>query len=204
MRLRLSGITPNVDTNTIASTIAEISGCRPSIKVGEFRQSRNMGTVLVRCPVGAANKVARTGHMTIGWNSRTKVELLTARPLQCFKCLQGGHVRAKCPNQDDRSGNYYRCGCTGHVARECTAQAHCIICDAASKPASHRMTCKPPKDGAKKGSGAEKGGGSGAKPAQPPLPIQEREGHTGNSTHIWSSRHADATGGEFTSTRNEG
>lgn len=47
--------------------------------------------------------------MKIGWTV-VKVELLKARPLQCFKCWEVGHLKSQCSSRIDRSGLCYRCG----------------------------------------------------------------------------------------------
>ncbi|XP_029178739.1 serine/arginine-rich splicing factor RS2Z33-like [Nylanderia fulva] len=72
--------------------------------------------------------------------------MLEARPLQCYKCLEGGHVRARCPNNTDRSGRCYRCGEKGHAARNCTADVKCPVCADKGLPANHRAggkACTP-------------------------------------------------------------
>ncbi|EFN81501.1 Gag-Pol polyprotein, partial [Harpegnathos saltator] len=61
------------------------------------------------------------------------------RPLQCFKCLEKGHVQTNCNNNVDRRQSCYRCGTEGHLARECTASARCVICADAGQSSGHRM-----------------------------------------------------------------
>lgn len=51
----------------------------------------------------------------MGW-AACRVNLLEARPLQCYKCLELGHVQQRCPSAADRSKCCYRCGGEGHVA----------------------------------------------------------------------------------------
>jgi len=182
--LRLSGLDPDtVTTEEILSSVVKVGDCSPTdVKVGEIRpNSRRRFTAWVKCPLSAANKIAATGRIAFSAWSTASVALLEQRPLQCFKCLEVGHVRACCPNNNiDRSGACYRCGKEGHPARVCTAPAHCVVCASAGKQASHRMggpACKPPKKGVRVG----KGGGAKAAPA--PLPQrQPRPSKTGGSS----------------------
>uniref|UniRef100_A0A182PX66 CCHC-type domain-containing protein n=1 Tax=Anopheles epiroticus TaxID=199890 RepID=A0A182PX66_9DIPT len=69
------------------------------------------------------------------------VQLSTTGPQRCFRCLQFGHLRAKCPSEVDRSEACIRCGVTGHLSRSCTAPVSCAVCKG-----PHRMgspECKP-------------------------------------------------------------
>lgn len=74
-----------------------------------------------------------------------RVQILEARPLQCFRCLEGGHVRATCGGVD-RSTRCYRCGDLGHKAQNCSAQLCCPVCTDLGRPANHRAgsrVCAP-------------------------------------------------------------
>lgn len=93
--------------------------------------------VWVRCPLTTANKIATATQMKIGW-ALVRVELLDNRPLQCYKCLEGGHVRQRCPNKIDRSDRCYRCGESGHTARKCEAALKCPVCSDKNLPSNHR------------------------------------------------------------------
>ena len=46
-------------------------------------------------PTGAVRKLAQTGKVAIGW-SIAKVETIERRPLQCFSCLEIGHIGKTC------------------------------------------------------------------------------------------------------------
>ncbi|XP_047543188.1 zinc finger protein GIS2-like [Vanessa atalanta] len=94
------------------------------------------------CPVAAAKRVLEVGRVKVGWVS-ARVKLLEPRPLRCFRCLEGGHMGAKCDRSVDRSRLCFRCGLPDHRARECTAaEAKCIECSAAGKPAAHAVGSK--------------------------------------------------------------
>lgn len=77
--------------------------------------------------------------ITVGW-SAARVEILKKqRKLQCYGCLEFGHVVATCQGED-RSSCCYRCGKEGHRAAKCTSpESSCPLCSASEKPANHRM-----------------------------------------------------------------
>ncbi|XP_067216651.1 uncharacterized protein [Linepithema humile] len=165
--IRINGKDPSITPDDIARAVVEQGGCSLiDIKVGDIREmGRGQRTAWVQCPLEAATKVAQVGHLKIRWFTH-RVELLSARPLQCYKCLEKGHVQAKCPSGSvDRSKCCYRCGTEGHEARTCTAPARCTLCHEAGRQASHRMlgpACKAPKNGGKR----KKGGATQAPPPQ--------------------------------------
>lgn len=68
-----------------------------------------------------------------------RVELLRARPLQCFKCWGYGHVKSNCQIDKDRSNIYYRCGTEGHNARSCDEKPFCAICAEKGLNGQYRM-----------------------------------------------------------------
>lgn len=86
--------------------------------------------------------------MVLG-GTRAKVIALPKRPLQCFRCLELGHVGAACVSPLERAHLCFRCGECGHKARDCMAAApRCPICESRGVPAKHRMgseACRPPK-----------------------------------------------------------
>lgn len=86
--LRLKGLDQSVTQDDVLLAVAEVGACsREEISVGEIKFSaRGLGTAWMRCPLGAANKLAKAGSLTVGW-CRAKVEELKVRPLTCFRCL---------------------------------------------------------------------------------------------------------------------
>lgn len=96
--------------------------------MGAVRLATNgLYTVWARCPVVAANKIVAKGKMQIGWWF-ARVEALEARPLTCYKCLEQGHVQARCRSVVDRRNACYRCGQDGHKASECMERSSCPVC----------------------------------------------------------------------------
>ncbi|XP_025157708.1 uncharacterized protein LOC112589298 [Harpegnathos saltator] len=118
--LRLKGLEIATTESEAAEAVAKAGGCQiGEVKTGSMRTAwNNYRTLWIQCPLAAAKRVAETGSIKIGW-TQTKAELLQARALQCYRCLEKGHVQTNCKNNIDRRANCYRCGEPGHLAREC-------------------------------------------------------------------------------------
>lgn len=122
----------------ISLTVAEIGACDPSeVRVGSFREVLNgLRTAWIRCPLATAKRVAgkdRVGFLLV------RVDQLDSRLLQCFKCLERGHVRQHCGSVADRSRCCYKCGIEGHLVQACTAPPNCPVCSDLGRPARHRV-----------------------------------------------------------------
>ncbi|XP_029161139.1 uncharacterized protein LOC114932897 [Nylanderia fulva] len=89
--IRIRGLDDSVTPSDVRNAVSNEGGCEEEeVSVGEMKKTPNgMGIVWVRCPISAANALAKKGQIKIGW-ARTRVDLLEARPLQCYKCLEGG------------------------------------------------------------------------------------------------------------------
>ncbi|XP_043588288.1 uncharacterized protein LOC122570257 [Bombus pyrosoma] len=148
--LRLLDIDISMEKEELRETLAKAAGCSSTeVQVGEIGTSRGgLGSAWIKCPAAAARKLAQAGKVALGW-SIAKVIAIPKRPLQCFKCLELGHVRATCTSTVDRGHLCYRCGGSGHRARGCTASTpKCLLCESLGAPAGHRMggaACAPPK-----------------------------------------------------------
>lgn len=140
VEVRISGLDDSVTKEEVVAAVVRDGNCPVgSVKAGEIRQEPSgTGAVWVRCPVAAAKKLADSGRLLVGWVA-AQVRLLKPRPMRCYRCLEAGHVSARCTSEIDRSAECYRCGKPGHKARQCTAAAHCSVCYAAKKPAEHRL-----------------------------------------------------------------
>ena len=142
--LRVSGLDDAATPAEVASAVAEASGCSAeNVKVGEIRRTpTSLGTVHVRCPLAAVHKLAANSRIRVGWGS-AKVEVLEARPLYCFRCLEKGHVGQLCPNGVDRSDRCFACGERGHRANKCTVKSlRCPLCSDMGRPSAHRLGAK--------------------------------------------------------------
>ncbi|CAK9809276.1 hypothetical protein ANTQUA_LOCUS5968 [Anthophora quadrimaculata] len=94
--LRVTGLDDSVAPTEVTDAIAAAGSCRPEeVRTWQIRSSSSgLGTLWVSCPLLAANTVAKAGRIRVGWAS-ARVEVLAARPLQCYRCLQMGHVRQR-------------------------------------------------------------------------------------------------------------
>ncbi|XP_024879741.1 uncharacterized protein LOC112459706 [Temnothorax curvispinosus] len=130
----------SVSEEELAAVIAEAGGCSPvHVQVGSIRSGTNgLNIAWARCPLAALNAIReKGGKLRVGWFV-ARVQELGQRLLQCFRCLEGGHVRAQCTNPIDRSERCYRCGAQGHLARECREVPQCPVCADLGRPAGHR------------------------------------------------------------------
>ena len=148
--LRLLDIDISMEKEELREALAKAAGCSSTeVQVGEIGTSRGgLGSAWIKCPAAGARKLAQAGKVALGW-SIAKVIAIPKRPLQCFRCLELGHVRATCTSTVDRGHLCYRCGGSGHRARGCTASTpKCLLCESLGAPAGHRMggaACAPPK-----------------------------------------------------------
>jgi len=137
--LRIRDIDVSVTADEIRDALAAKGQCSPdAIRMGPIRRAFNgMGIMWFQCPLASANRMTETRRIRIGWTA-LRVERLPARPLQCFKCLKGGHVQDRCPNNVDHRGRCHRCGEPGHISSACTREVHCIACAENNFPVKHR------------------------------------------------------------------
>lgn len=152
--VRIAGLDDSVTSEEVVAAVARSGECPPDrVRAGDIRtNATGLGVVWVRCPVASAKKIASSGRLLIGWVA-ARVKLLQPRALRCFRCLEEGHVRAKCTAEVDRSNLCYRCGQPGHKAAQCSAALNCTLCSAAGKPAGHKVgggACGVPASKAKK------------------------------------------------------
>ncbi|KAG6461399.1 hypothetical protein O3G_MSEX012603 [Manduca sexta] len=98
--IRLRDLDDAATPQEVAAAVAEAGGCSTDdIKVGEIRRTPTaMGTCWVRCPLTALQRIVSDKRIRVGWGY-VRVEVLEARPLHCFRCLEKGHVGIKCPNK---------------------------------------------------------------------------------------------------------
>lgn len=118
--------------------IARVGGCSPGdvwVRPIRFGPER-MGTAWAKCPLAATAVLTKVAEIRIGWLC-ARVELLAERPLQCYKCMELGHVRQHCPSATKWGEKCFRCGTPGHQAVECSSSPRCPICKNQGEPARH-------------------------------------------------------------------
>ena len=139
--IRISGLDPTIKAEEIIEAVATIGRCdKKDVKVGEIkkRSPRGMGAAWVQCPIMAAKALADKERITIGWTA-ARVEVLKARPMTCYRCMERGHTANNCTSSTDRSKRCYNCGEEGHWAKNCTASPRCPVCSDEGRPANHRF-----------------------------------------------------------------
>ncbi|XP_046629516.1 uncharacterized protein LOC124309827 [Neodiprion virginianus] len=138
--LRVLGLDDSVSTEELARTLAEQGGCKvEEVRVGVPRRTPNgLYSAWAQCPLRAAVAVAKKGKVRIGWTT-ARVELLEARPRQCYKCWGFGHIGSMCKASTERRAACYRCSAEGHQARDCTANPKCAVCEGRGIDSAHRM-----------------------------------------------------------------
>lgn len=138
--LRLIGLDESILSEEISKVIANNGGCTvDEVKVGLIRIMKNgLRMVWVQCPLSAAVKISNPGKIKIGWTI-ARVELLKARPMQCFRCWEFGHVRYKCTSPIDRTGACFGCGRMGHPVQMCKEEPICVLCKEKGLAYDHRL-----------------------------------------------------------------
>jgi len=93
---------------------------------------------LGQMPTPSSNKLAKLRKIKLGW-TLARVEILPERPVLCYKCFKGGHVRAKCQSTEKRVDICYCCCSRGHRATEGNVAPRCIVCEERKQAANHRI-----------------------------------------------------------------
>lgn len=138
--LRIAGLDDSVTSEEVRSVIAREGKCsEEDVRTGPIRLlSNGLGSVWTQYPLVSTLAVSKLGKLRIGW-TLAKVELLKSRPTQYYRCWHFGHVRFACKSTVDRSGLCFRCGTTGHAARNCQAALRCVVCADLGRECDHRM-----------------------------------------------------------------
>jgi hypothetical protein len=117
--LKVVGIDISIEKEELRQALALSAECGVAeIQVEEIGASKGgLGAVYVKCSVAGTRKLAQAGKVALGW-STARVIAIPKRPLQCYKCLELGHVRATCVSTVERGHLCYR---SGHRAIKCLA-----------------------------------------------------------------------------------
>jgi len=130
----------SITVEEIREALAIEGQCKlEEIRAGKIgRTHTGTGVIWIQCPKVAAVMVADKKRIQIGWSS-DRVELLKARPIQCHRCWQMGHVRERCRSNKDYSGCCFRWGIAGHTAPVCKNRVRCLLCLDLGMAGDHRM-----------------------------------------------------------------
>jgi len=138
--LRVVDVDASVTIEEVAAVAAEVGGCAVEDVVSSpMRPMRNgLYMTWIGLPMAAAIRVSNRWRVCIGWTN-ARVELLSTRPVQCYKCWSFGYVQARCESELDRRDLCLRCGEAGHKRKKCSEQFKCILCAADGKSSQHRL-----------------------------------------------------------------
>jgi len=141
--IMITGLDESVTKEEVVDIIVEHGECLvEEIKAGDIKRMYNgLGMIWARCPLRAANVMAKEEKVRIGWTI-AKVELLPRRPLQCFKCWEYGHTKFACKASIDRKGHCFNCGAQEHTVSGCNKESRCVICEDKGYESNHRIGSK--------------------------------------------------------------
>lgn len=93
--MRIFGFDESVSVDDVRHDVSKAGdSLAKKVDVGPIRRMSNeLYTVWVRCPLAAAIHISPESKFKIGWTV-ARVELLKARPTQCYKCWQIGHSKS--------------------------------------------------------------------------------------------------------------
>ncbi|XP_018397098.1 PREDICTED: uncharacterized protein LOC108775280 [Cyphomyrmex costatus] len=137
--IRITNLEDSIDKEVLES-ILQVGMCsRDKVRMGKITLATgDLGAMWIRLPVVAVKAVCKEGKISFGLTV-VRVELFPARPLQCHKCLEVGHIRSQCKSERDFTTSYYKCGQLSHRARDCVSRFHCIVCEHKGKEVNHRV-----------------------------------------------------------------
>lgn len=138
--LRIVGFDESVRKEEIRELLTEYGGCEyEEISIGNIRPMRNgMHMTWAQCPLAIAIKLTNQGKIKLGWTV-AKIELLEAKPKQCYKCWEFGHTKNNCHLKIDRSNLCFKCGRPDHSYKDCKNELHCVLCAQQGIDAKHRI-----------------------------------------------------------------
>lgn len=140
VEVRIIGFDDSVMEDEILEKVTSVGGCtRCDVRLGQIKSLfSGLCAVWLQCPVDAVQRLVKAGRIRLGWTS-ARVVLLPPRKLQCFRCLEFGHMKATCPSSEDRSALCYRCGEEGHKANSCSNRIRCPVCASRGQSSTHRV-----------------------------------------------------------------
>lgn len=141
--IRVRRLEYSITEDEVRQAVAEKAGCKIyEVQAGTIKRTpQGQGSLWLKVPLTAINKLTKDGHIQIGW-SQVKIEVLEKRPIRCFRCFEQGHVREQCQSPADRSQQCYRCGRNDHTAKDCAMPPKCPLCVDLGRPHAHVLGSK--------------------------------------------------------------
>lgn len=139
--MRLVEFDDSVNITDIENGIVKLVGCtKQGLKISAIAPMRNgLNMTWIQCPLEIAIKLAnKYRRIPLGW-SIARIELLEARPIQCFKCWAFGHAQGNCKSDISRLSHCFKCGKDNHKVLNCKNSFRCLFCQDIGKNMSHKM-----------------------------------------------------------------
>lgn len=116
----------DIEQAELEGAITEAVGEQVNMEAKIMVTSNNRGLkhAFVTMPARATRKLMQRARIHIGW-SRCRIEEKIA-PARCFKCLELGHVAAKCRNNSEKGKRCFKCGESDHKVKDCQNPAKCL------------------------------------------------------------------------------
>ena len=114
-------------TDVLEAVFAKIDSDIPADATPKLRAAyRGTQTASIVLPKPLADQLLSVQKLRIGWavcRIRLRIE-----PRRCFKCLDFGHIAARCRSRHNSAGRCFNCGGADHASKDCNKKAECILC----------------------------------------------------------------------------
>ncbi|XP_041630601.2 uncharacterized protein [Drosophila kikkawai] len=117
-----------VTREELAAELASQANCPPgAVTIKSIRSLASGGQVaMFSVPETMAGSIDSLGRVKVGW-TRCRIKMIESRP-RCFRCMETGHIAARCTSTSDRSSSCFRCGQEGHKIAACKNSPRCFSC----------------------------------------------------------------------------
>ncbi|XP_070142197.1 uncharacterized protein [Drosophila kikkawai] len=117
-----------VTREELAAELASQANCPPgAVTIKSIRSLASGGQVaMFSVPETMAGSIDSLGRVKVGW-TRCRIKRIESRP-RCFRCMETGHIAARCTSTSDRSSSCFRCGQEGHKIAACKNSPRCFSC----------------------------------------------------------------------------
>lgn len=123
----------------ILESLNKVADSMNDINISAIKSLRraygNTQTALLSLSAPLANALLTMAKIKIGWVVCRIRQKIT--PRKCFKCLDYGHIAAKCKSEMDYRDCCIKCGENGHKIRDCKNTPKCLLCSGGKETSNH-------------------------------------------------------------------